>query len=179
MARAPLPDVATRDRAGTSAGSRPPADPPALVRARALARLLDAAVGVPGTRLRIGLDALVGLVPGLGDVAGAASAGYIVLVAARLGAPASVLVRMLLNTGLDALVGTVPLLGDLFDVGWKANLRNVALLERHVADPRGARAASRGVVLAVLGALALLAVGAVAVTVAVVRALLGVAGAAG
>ena len=127
-------------------------------RVRAMARVLDTAVRVPGTPVRFGLDAVLGLIPGVGDVVGAAASGYIVLAAARLGAPASVLVRMLLNVGIDTLVGAVPLFGDLFDLGWRSNSRNVALLERHLADPRDARAASRRVVLAVLAGIALLAV---------------------
>lgn len=129
-----------------------------IARVRALARLLDSAVGVPGTRFRFGLDSVVGLIPGVGDVAGAVATGYLVLAAGRLGAPPVVLARMLLNAAVDALVGTVPLVGDLFDVGWKANSRNVALLERHLADPRGARASSRGAVYGVLALLALLVV---------------------
>ena len=94
-------------------------------RARALARLLDSAVTVPGTNIRVGADSLIGLIPGLGDVAGAVLSGYIVLVATRLGAPASVVARMLLNIGIDTLVGSVPVLGDLFDVAWKSNQMNV------------------------------------------------------
>jgi hypothetical protein len=141
-------------------------------RVRTLARLLDSAVRVPGTNLRFGLDAVVGLIPGVGDVIGAAASGYIVLAAARLGAPAPVLLRMLLNSGIDVAVGTVPLIGDLFDVGWRSNARNVALLERHLSDPRGARAASRRVVLLVLIGLAVLAVAALVLAFLAVRALL-------
>lgn len=141
-------------------------------RVRRLSRVLDSAVGVPGTRIRFGLDAVLGLVPGVGDVVGAAAAGYIVLAAARLGAPASLLVRMLLNVAIDTVVGAVPLLGDLFDFGFRSNLRNVALLERHLADPRGARAASRRVVFGVLLGLALLAAAGLFLVVALVRQLL-------
>jgi hypothetical protein len=141
-------------------------------RVRALARLLDTAVRVPGTNVRFGLDALVGLIPGVGDVFGAAASGYIVLAAARLGAPAPVLLRMLLNSGLDLAFGTVPLIGDVFDVGWRSNARNVALLERHLADPRGARAARRRVGLLVIAALAVLAVAALIVAFLAVRTLL-------
>ena len=119
-------------------------------RVRSMARVLDSAVRIPGTPVRFGLDAVLGLIPGVGDVVGAAAAGYIVLAAARLGAPPSVLVRMLLNVGVDTVVGAVPLLGDLFDLGWRSNTRNVALLERHLADPGGARASSKRVVVAVL-----------------------------
>ena len=151
---------------------RSPAHRARAERVRALSRVLDSAVRVPGTNLRFGLDAIVGLIPGVGDVVGAAASGYIVLAAARLGAPAPVLVRMLMNTGIDAVVGTVPLVGDLFDIGWRSNARNVALLERHLADPRGARAASRRVVLLVIAALALLAVAALVVAFLAVRTLL-------
>ena len=122
----------------------------------ALARALDSAVRVPGTNIRFGLDAVIGLVPGVGDLAGAAIAGYIVLAAARQGASAALLARMLLNVAIDTVVGSVPVLGDLFDVAWRANTKNVALLERHVADPHGTRAASGAVVAAVLLGLALL-----------------------
>ncbi|WP_284350695.1 DUF4112 domain-containing protein [Roseisolibacter agri] len=141
-------------------------------RVRAMARLLDTAVRVPGTPVRFGLDAVLGLIPGVGDVVGAAASGYIVLAAARLGAPATVLVRMLLNVGIDTLVGAVPLFGDLFDLGWRSNSRNVALLERHLADPRGARAASSRVVLGVLAGIALLAVAGAVLVVLLVQSLL-------
>ena len=112
-----------------------------------MARLLDSAVQVPGTRFRIGLDPIIGLVPGIGDVIGAIFSSVIVFQAARLGAPQSTLVRMLANVVVDTLVGEVPLLGDLFDFGWKANTRNIALLEQHLGRPVSARAASRRVLL--------------------------------
>jgi hypothetical protein len=136
--------------------------------ARAVARLLDDAVRVPGTNIRVGLDPLLGLVPGLGDVAGASLAGYTILTAARLGAPRSVILRMLGNVAFDTLVGTVPLLGDLFDAGWKANLRNVQLLERYLQHPAPTRAASRNLVALVFIALVLLAAAGVIVAGAVV-----------
>jgi hypothetical protein len=151
---------------------RSPAHRARADRVRALSRVLDSAVRVPGTNLRFGLDAIVGLIPGVGDVVGAAASGYIVLAAARLGAPAPVLMRMLMNTGIDAAVGTVPLVGDLFDIGWRSNARNVALLERHLADPGHARAASRRVVLLVLLGLAIVAVAAVVLAFLGLRALL-------
>ena len=140
-------------------------------RVRALARLLDSAVRVPGTNIRFGLDSLIGLVPGVGDLAGAALSGYIVLAAARLGLPPAVLTRMLLNLGLDTLVGTVPLLGDLFDVGFRANVRNAALIDRHLAEPVAVRKSSRFAVAIAVGGVILLAAGGVALTVLAVRAL--------
>jgi uncharacterized protein DUF4112 len=132
---------------------------------------MDAAVTIPGTNIRFGLDALIGLVPGLGDMAGAAMSGYIVLAAARLGAPTPVLVRMVANVAIDGVVGSVPLLGDLFDVGWRANIRNTDLLDRHLAAPAATRRASAGVVAGIVLLLVLLAVGAVAVTIGVVKAI--------
>jgi hypothetical protein len=117
---------------------------------RRLVRLLDGAVGIPGTSVRFGLDALIGLVPGVGDLAGAALSGFVVLSAARAGVPAAVLLRMVLNVGIDVLVGAVPVLGDLFDVAWRANVRNLALLEQAVGDPGRARRSSGAVVGGVL-----------------------------
>lgn len=120
-------------------------DPPAsasLVRLRGFARLWDDAIRLPVIG-GVGLDALVGLVPGVGDVVGGLLSGYALVVAASLGAPAPVLARMLLNIGIDTAVGLIPLVGDLFDASWKANRRNVQLLERWLDDPHGARRASR------------------------------------
>ncbi len=128
-------------------------------RLRQVARVWDELVPLPFLNRRIGVDALVGLLPGIGDVIGALVAGWGLVEAARLRAPTSVLLRMLYNIGLDALVGAIPLLGDLFDVGWKAQSRNVALLERWLGDPERARRRSTAVLVAVV-------VGLVAVLVA-------------
>lgn len=111
-----------------------------------LAWWLDSSIVVPGTRFRIGLDALIGLVPGIGDLVGTGLSAYIVAAAARRGLPGSVLLRMAFNVGLEAIVGAVPILGDLFDAAWKANQRNVALLRQYSAVPQRARAQSRVVV---------------------------------
>jgi len=145
-------------------------------RARALARALDSAVRIPGTNIRFGLDALLGLVPGLGDVAGAAMGSYLVLLGSRLGAPKPVLARMVLNVALDALAGVIPVAGDLFDVAWKANMRNMALLERYMDQPAATRKSSRAFVLAIVAALALLAVGGVFLAIVIVRWLIGALG---
>jgi uncharacterized protein DUF4112 len=112
-------------------------------RVRALARALDSAVAIPGTSIRIGLDPILGLIPGAGDVAGAALAGYIVLVATRAGAPSEVVWRMLGNVAVDAFVGTFPVVGDLFDVAFKSNMRNVELLERYTTQPAAVTKSSR------------------------------------
>lgn len=98
-----------------------------------LADLLDSRFRVPGTSIRFGLDSLLGLVPGIGDGATAVAALYLVLRAHQLGVPRSLIVRMLGNVGLDMLVGSIPLVGDLFDLGFKSNRRNVALVKHHLA----------------------------------------------
>jgi len=141
--------------------------------ARALARVLDSAVGIPGTKLRVGLDAILGLIPGGGDVAAAALSGYIVLTAARRGVPRAVLGRMLLNVLVDTAVGSIPVLGDLFDVAFKSNVRNVELLERHELQPTAVRRQSRAVVAAVAAAIALIVIGVGVVAVVLVRLLWG------
>ena len=136
---------------------------------RVLARMLDSAVRIPGTEIMIGADSILGLVPVVGDIAGAALSGYIVVASARLGAPGSTLARMLINLGIDTVVGSVPVLGDMFDVGWRANMRNVELLDRHLGGSEKSRRANRWVVAGVVVGLAALAVGAVVIGVALVR----------
>jgi hypothetical protein len=136
---------------------------------RALARMLDSAVRIPGTGIRIGADSIFGLVPVVGDIAGAALSGYIVLTSARLGASPSTLVRMLINIGIDTVVGAVPVIGDMFDVGWRANMRNVELLDLHLGASEKARKANRWVVGGVVAGLLALAVGAVVIGIAVIR----------
>lgn len=145
-------------------------------RARVLARALDSAVRIPGTNMRVGLDAVLGIVPGLGDVAGAVMGSYLVLLGSRLGAPKPVLARMVLNVALDTLAGVVPVAGDLFDVAWKANMRNMALLERYIERPAATKKSSSAFVLAIIAALALLAVGGLVLAVVVVRWLIGALG---
>ena len=140
-----------------------------LSRARTLARLLDSVARVPGTNMRFGLDPIIGLVPGLGDGAGAALSGYLVLLASRLGAPGTVIVRMLGNVVIDTVGGTVPLIGDLFDAAWKSNTRNLTLLERHLGQPDSTKRASRAVVWGTVAALLLLAIGAATVGLLVLR----------
>jgi hypothetical protein len=102
-------------------------------RVRVLSKLLDNSIPIPGTGYKIGLDPIVGLIPGIGDLLGAVLSGYIILEAARAEVPAFTLARMLVNVGVDTLVGAVPALGDVFDAAWKSNTKNVALLERHLA----------------------------------------------
>ena len=108
-----------------------------LRRLEKLAQLLDTALPIPGTRFRIGLDGLLGLVPGVGDTIGAAFSAYIILEAARLGFSKGTLLRMSGNVAVETLIGAVPILGDIFDIAWKANIRNLALLRAHRVE--GAR----------------------------------------
>ena len=143
-----------------------------LTHARRLAMLLDSAVRIPGTRWRVGLDALLGLVPGVGDLAGAALGGWVLWLAARAGATPGTLLRMLVNLAVDALLGSVPLVGDLFDAGYRANLRNVALLERQLQDPAETARAGRGFLVLLGLVLLALAIGGATVAVLLVRWLL-------
>jgi hypothetical protein len=108
-----------------------------------LARLLDSQFRVPGTRLRFGVDGILGLVPGVGDAAGLALSSMVIVQAVRLGARGATVARMVLNVAIDAVVGSIPLLGSVFDFAFKANSRNVALLGRHELDPVGTAAESR------------------------------------
>lgn len=100
---------------------------------RRWAVLLDSVFRVPGTRIRFGLDAIIGLVPGLGDFSAPVFAVALIATGFRMRIPIVVQARMVLNAALDMLMGLVPILGDLADVAWKANLRNLALLERHAS----------------------------------------------
>lgn len=145
-------------------------DHPDVARLRRLVRWLDNAVRVPGTQIGVGFDALIGLIPGIGDALGAALSTYIVFQAARLGVSRATLTRMLLNVGVDSIIGAIPFVGDLFDFGWKANTRNLALLHAHLERPTATRRASRRV-LVILGAIAVLAlIGIVVVTAIVLKA---------
>ncbi|MEM8654566.1 MAG: DUF4112 domain-containing protein [Pseudomonadota bacterium] len=96
-----------------------------------IARTMDRAMRLPVVGVRVGWDSILGLIPGIGDALTLGPAGYIVLQAHRMGTPGSVKARMIGNIGIDALIGSIPLVGDLFDIGWKANTRNVALLRSH------------------------------------------------
>lgn len=99
---------------------------------RKLSYYLDNSIGIPGTGYRVGLDAIIGLVPGLGDVAGAILSAYIVYEASRLGVPKKTLLHMTFNVALETLIGAVPIVGDVFDAAWKANTRNIVLLDKHL-----------------------------------------------
>lgn len=117
-----------------------PSQPERLAALRRIADLLDSAFVVPGTSYRIGLDPILGLIPGLGDLVSPLFTLVILRHARDLGVPRVVQLRMTFNVAIDALLGTVPVIGDLFDFAWKANLRNLALLERHAGGVRRAAA---------------------------------------
>jgi hypothetical protein len=122
-----------------------------------IAWLLDSSIPIPGTRLTIGLDAIVGLVPFIGDLIGVLASSYIVAEANRLGVSRAVLTRMALNVAIEGIVGIVPLFGDLFDAGWKANQKNVRLLSAWSERPHHTERSSRlFVVLLLLGLAAFL-----------------------
>lgn len=127
-------------RSGPGPGDAPSnARHPDLVVSRRLARLMDDLVNVPGTRIGVGLDTLIGLIPGVGDLVGSTVSGTIVFDAVRHRVPAPVLARMGLNILIDAALGLVPTIGDLLDVTHRANRKNLRLLERALAadpDPR-------------------------------------------
>ncbi|MBE9079586.1 DUF4112 domain-containing protein [Romeria aff. gracilis LEGE 07310] len=108
-----------------------------LNRIRRLSRLMDTAFRIPGIGLRIGLDPIIGLVPGLGDLIATAVSAYILFLAARFRLPGKVFGRMVFNVGLEFVIGAIPLLGDIFDAFFKSNVRNLALLEAHLqaAEP--------------------------------------------
>jgi hypothetical protein len=114
-----------------------------LTHLRQLSNLWDRAWGIPGTRWRVGLESIVGLLPVGGDALGLVLSGYILLQSLQFGVPRSLLLRMAFNIVLDALAGSVPILGDLFDTTWKANTKNVNLLEAHLQSPETTHRADR------------------------------------
>ena len=111
-----------------------------LATLRRISELLDSAFVVPGTNYRIGLDPIIGLIPMVGDLASPIFTIGLLWQAYDLGIPKVVQLRMIFHAAIDALVGAVPFIGDLFDFGWKANQRNLALLERHAYEERHADA---------------------------------------
>jgi hypothetical protein len=121
----------------------PAEDASARARLNHLAWLLDNSIRLPGTGFRIGLEALLGLVPVVGDAIGVVLSGYIVHEAARLGVPGGILFRMVLNVAIEGVLGSIPFAGDIFDAAWKANQRNVDLLNAYLDRPDKAAAATR------------------------------------
>jgi uncharacterized membrane protein len=112
----------------------------ALRRLDALAKLMDTAFVLPGTDVRFGLDGVIGLVPGIGDLVSGLISSYLIWEARRLGVSKWILGRMMANTLIDTTIGAIPLAGDLFDVMFKANIKNMALLRRHLERKGATRA---------------------------------------
>jgi hypothetical protein len=148
----------------STAIARPQADHDQVAAVRSLAKVMDAAITIPGTKISIGLDALLGFLPGIGDAISSAIGSYIIVIASHLGVSKAVLARMALNQGIDMLVGIVPFLGDMLDIGWKSNSRNAKLLEQALADPRAAGRQSWAMVGGLILGLIALTVGTVALT---------------
>jgi hypothetical protein len=156
--------------------SRQPIDAhtPTIQRLRRLSYVLDNAIAIPGTRYRVGLDPILGLLPGAGDFVGAGLSAYIVLEAARLGIPRSLMVQMVTNILFETVAGSVPVVGDLVDVTWKANAKNIALLEEHLEIPRPRQRRVDWLFLALLlGVLLLIVMAVAAISVITLRWLLG------
>ncbi len=139
-----------------------PTEETALAKLRGLSRVLDGAITIPGLGIRVGLDPIIGLVPVVGDWIGAALASYIIVQGARLGVSKATLLRMVGNLVVDLLAGSIPVLGDIFDLGFRANDRNLALIEQHMLQPARRRRTDLAVVGAVVGSLLVVAVGTVA-----------------
>ena len=141
-----------------------PTEETALAQLRGLSRVLDGAITIPGTGIRFGLDPIIGLVPVVGDWIGAALSGYIIVQGARLGASGATLMRMTGNLVVDLVVGSVPVLGDIFDLGFRANERNLALISAHVQSPATRRRSDLAVVVGVIGGLLVVAVTVIALS---------------
>lgn len=135
---------------------------------RKLSNLLDNAFRVPGTSIGVGIDPLLGLLPGGGDFIGGLLSVYIVYSAAKMGVPKESLIKMASNIVFDCLAGTVPVVGDLLDVGWKANVKNMDLLETHLQSPKKSKKANRLFVFLLLAGLVFLVIGIAAVSALII-----------
>lgn len=104
-----------------------------LKRIRKIAKLLDTAIGIPGTKIRFGLEPILGLLPGGGDLITAAISAYMIYLAASFGLEKPEILKMIKNVAIDTAIGSVPVVGDLFDAYFKSNIRNLEILENHIA----------------------------------------------
>lgn len=154
--------------------------PPRTKDLEILANLMDSVFEIPGTGIRFGMDALIGLVPGFGDTVTSIVSLYILQAASRHGVPRVTLMRMAANIAADYTVGTVPVVGDVFDVYWKSNRKNVELLQRHIeATPVEGRKLRRGDRLFVAGLIAglvALLVGTITISYFVISGIVGLLG---
>jgi hypothetical protein len=103
-----------------------------------LSRLMDRAFTLPGTKIQIGADSILGLIPGIGDTLTAAISGYIYTFAKKAGVPGHIRAKMIWNIFIDWLIGSIPLVGDLFDIGWKANTKNVKIITEYYQKQKDA-----------------------------------------
>lgn len=134
------------------------------------ARFLDSSIKLPGN-VRIGADGLIGLIPGIGDAAGAIFGAYILARASALGMPKAVLARMFMNVAIDTLIGAVPVLGDIFDLAFKSNWRNIELMRRYLADAKHERRVSAWLVAGVIALIAAITVLVIALAILLARAI--------
>ena len=148
-----LPTEHDRVLEGELLGPERPGERETRRRLEFLAWLLDSSIPVPGTRFTVGLDAIVGLVPFIGDLIGVLASSIILAEANRLGVSRAVMLRMAFNVAVEGVVGIVPLFGDLFDAGWKANQKNVRLLGEWMDHPHKAERGSRWFVVALAASL--------------------------
>ena len=155
----------------TSTPVTPASSKPVPAWLESLVRLLEDRFTVPGTELRFGLDALIGLIPGVGDAASAAGSAGVFWLALQRRVPRVVIARMALNTAFDALVGSIPFFGDAFDFVWKANRRNLRLVERYQDSPAPKRARASDYL--IMGFVSLLLVSAIALPFVVAGTVVG------
>ncbi len=132
---------------------------------RRLSKVMDNAIAIPGTKIRFGLDPILGLLPGGGDTITGGLSAYIVVEAARMGLPPEVLYKMVGNILLDSFAGTIPVLGDLFDVGWKSNVKNIELLEKHLEIAENSKSNNTLFIVGLIILLTIIILGFAAITV--------------
>jgi hypothetical protein len=142
---------------------------PRLKRLRQLSRLLDNIVNIPGTKVGIGLDPIIGLLPIGGDALGLLLSFYIIVEAAQLGVSTATLARMVMNVIVDSLVGAIPMLGDLFDFAWKANNYNIILLEEALKSPQENKKADKSFIVVFTIGLFFLAIVLIAIPMILLR----------
>lgn len=136
-----------------------------------LARYLDGLFRIPGTGWRFGLDALIGLIPNVGDTLTSFASFYILIAGVRYGVPKITLLRMGLNIGIDYLVGTIPIVGDIFDVFWRSNAQNIELIRRRATRLQEGAAGDYVFVFAIIGVLLLLLAGSIIISLYVIGAI--------
>jgi hypothetical protein len=149
--------------------------PPDLIALRKFAYLMDQAFPVPGTNIRVGLDAVLGLIPGIGDVMGAMLSTWVIAGALRHRVPMRVILRMVLNISIDLIFGAIPVAGDVFDFLYEENMKNMRLLEKHRDRTRSPRHTSEiaMILVAIIAFLVLLALTMIVLVVAAIIAIIG------